>query len=96
MVTRGHWATVYVNDQRIWTFRGFPPTGPSQLGLRGSSGSQPCTWQFSDLIVRQTDLSLLLATPATLDSSLLYEVTSRPSMPAGARPATKCGLSGTR
>lgn len=73
VVTKGPWAAVYVNDQRIWTFRGFPPPGGSRFGLRASSGvDRPYTWQFSDLVVRKTDPALLPATAAAVDPAILY------------------------
>lgn len=72
VVTKGQWAAVYVNGQKIWTFKGFPPAADSQFGLRGGSGDQPYTWQFSNLVVRKTDPALLPATPAGTDPSILY------------------------
>lgn len=72
VVTKGRWAAVYVNDQRIWLFQGFPPAGASQFGVRGGSADRSYTWEFSDFAVRKPDPSLLPATPAVADPTLLY------------------------
>jgi hypothetical protein len=53
VVTSGKSATVYVNDKQIATFKGFPPTGGSQIGLQADSGTEPYTWAFSELSVRK-------------------------------------------
>ena len=49
VVTSGNRATIFVNDQQVATFRGFPPEGPSKIGVHAESGEEPCTWEFSEL-----------------------------------------------
>ena len=53
VVTCGPTATIYVNDQQLISFQGYPPTGGAKIGLRAESGADPATWAFSELRVRQ-------------------------------------------
>jgi hypothetical protein len=53
IVIKGKTATIYVNDQQVASFKGFPPEGASQIGLHAESGDQACTWKFSDFVVRK-------------------------------------------
>jgi hypothetical protein len=53
VVTKGNSATFYVNDKQVTDFKGFPPGGGSQIGLRALAGtSQASTWEFGSLSVR--------------------------------------------
>ena len=47
VVTSGKSATVYVNDKQVVTVKGFPPAGPSKIGVYAESGADPATWAFS-------------------------------------------------
>jgi hypothetical protein len=51
VVTSGKSAAVYVNDALVVTMRGFPPAGPSKIGVYGESGDDPVIWAFSELSV---------------------------------------------
>jgi hypothetical protein len=53
VVTKGHMATVYINDKEVASFKGFPPEGGSEVGLHAESGTAIYTWTFSDFVVRK-------------------------------------------
>ncbi|HWA99353.1 MAG TPA: hypothetical protein VG713_12710 [Pirellulales bacterium] len=69
VVTSGRVATVFVNDKQVTRFVGFPPNGPSKIGVIAESGEQGATWAFSDLSVRNAPAA---TTPlASADAALL-------------------------
>lgn len=53
VVTSGRWVTVYVNEKQVVRVNGFPPEGPSKIGVYAESGTDPATWAFSEMSVRQ-------------------------------------------
>lgn len=69
VATSGPTATIYVNDQVVTRFRGFPPTGGSRVGLHGEAGMGPAAWAFADFRVYQGPAPA--AGPNSADESLL-------------------------
>jgi len=55
IVTQGQRATIYVNDEQVATFRGFPPSNGSLIGMHCEAGDVPAAWHFADLSVRQPE-----------------------------------------
>jgi glucose/mannose transport system substrate-binding protein len=77
VVTQGHQATAYINDQQVTTFNGQPPQGGGCIGVSGGSPeSAQNTWQFANLQVTA------LQVPAGEPSPLAVQ-----PQPAAAQPS---------
>jgi hypothetical protein len=70
VVTSGKLATIYVNDTQVATFKGYPPAGPSKIGMHAESGTDPSTWSFSGVSVHKGPPPSESTTPA--DDSVLF------------------------
>lgn len=55
VVTKGNMATVYVNDEQVANFKGYPPEGGGMVGVCAESGSEPYTWKYTDFSVRKPE-----------------------------------------
>jgi hypothetical protein len=53
VVTSGRTASIYVNDQQVTAFRGFPPKGGGRVGFFAESLAERYTWAFAELNVRK-------------------------------------------
>ena len=69
VVTSGPMVTAYINGKQVTSFRGFPPSGESRIGIHAEPGGEPGRWAFSALSVRQGPAP---ATPSSLDESILF------------------------
>lgn len=69
VVTSGNLATIFVNGQQAFAFKGHPPARESLIGLGAEAGDESSIWAFSDLKVFQGP-----APPKTepADPTLLY------------------------
>ncbi len=80
VVTKGHQATAYINDQRVATFNGQPPQGGGCIGVSGGSPENAQnTWQFTNLQVMD------LQAPSVEPSPLAVQ-----PQPPAAQPSTGC------
>jgi glucose/mannose transport system substrate-binding protein len=79
VVTRGHQATAYINDQQVATFNGQPPVGGGCIGVSGGSPENAQnTWQFTNLQV------MTLEPPGADSSSLAVQAPSPAVQPSPA------------
>jgi hypothetical protein len=53
VVAQGRKVKLMIGGVEVATLTGQPPPGGSQIGLRGQAGKQPCTVEFSSLVVRK-------------------------------------------
>src|SRR5262249_396884 len=70
LVIQGNLFTFYVNGQQAVTARGFPPAGPSEIGL-WVQAEKSSTWQFSDFKVLKAPAPTTATSPAT-DANVLF------------------------
>jgi glucose/mannose transport system substrate-binding protein len=91
VVTKGHQATAYINDQQVATFNGQPPLGGGCIGVSGGSPENTQnTWQFTNLQVmtlqppggESSSLAIQSPSPAAQPSPSAAPETRRPPAPA--------------
>jgi glucose/mannose transport system substrate-binding protein len=80
VVTKGHQATAYINDQRVATFNGQPPQGGGCIGVSGGSPENAQnTWQFTNLQVMDLQAPSVEPSPLAVQ---LQPPAAQPSSPA--------------
>jgi hypothetical protein len=56
VATSGNSATLYINGQKMYTYKGTPPEGGSRIGLRVETNEAPAACEFTELRVRKPSL----------------------------------------
>src|ERR1700692_599395 len=90
VVTKGHQATAYINDQQVATFNGQPPLGGGCIGVSGGSPENTQnTWQFTNLQVIALQAPAVEPSPPAVQSQPAAQPSPAAvqSQPAAAQPS---------
>lgn len=93
VVTSGPTVTAYLNGREVTSFRGYPPSGETRIGIHAEPGGEPGRWAFSALAIRQGPPA---AAPSALDESILFADNFAALDPSWSQTSAQISVGGNR